>query len=121
MDAMDIVIKRTGMDETDADFYIAMAQERIKASIGDDAVNNLTAYKLAVADIAVLYYQMDTSVQQSSGMLGYSSQSYTEGDVKETVEGMTGSAIRSTYDADIQSVLDNLAEQVSDAGKVVFL
>lgn len=118
MTAKDIVIKRTGMSAEDAEFYVAMAEARVRAYLHLDNDADLSAYVFAVADIAVLYWQKDTSTQNSAAVLGYTSSSFSEGGVSRSNAGMTGAAIQSTYDAAIDDVLAGLN---GAGGLVVFL
>lgn len=108
MTVKEIVMKRTGMSSEDADFYIAMAQERVRSYLHLAPDADLSKYTFQLADIATLYWQKDQSTQQSSASLGYSRESFEEGAVKHTVANMTGSAIFATYDAAVTLVLETL-------------
>lgn len=118
MTAEEIITKRTDMSEEDAAFYVAMSEARVRAylHLADDA--DVSAYTFQIADIAVLYWQKDTSTKQSTATLGYESTSFSEGGVSKSVSGMTGSAIQSMYDTAINDILAGLD---GSAGMVVFL
>lgn len=118
MTPIDIVIKRTGMSADDAAFYVAMAETRVRAYLKLDSEADVTEYTFQIADIAVLYWQKDTSTKNSEATLGYTSSSFSEGGVSRSNAGMTGAAIQSTYDAAINDVLAGLD---GTGGLVVFL
>ena len=118
MTPSEIVIKRTGMSAEDAAFYVAMAEARIRAYLDLTTEDDLTAYTFQIADIAVLYWQKDTSTKNSEATLGYASQSFSEGGVSKSQSGMTGAAIQTAYDEAINGVLADLK---GAAGLVVFL
>ena len=108
MTAKEILIKRTGMSSEDADFYIAMAEAKVRTYLNLDDEADLSKYTFQIADIATLYYQKDTSVQQSEASLGYSRESFQEGNVHHTIASMTGSAIFASYDAAVLDILSTL-------------
>lgn len=118
MDAKSIVIKRTGMTPDDADVYVGMAYDRIRAYLSLPAESDVSDYVFAAADIAVLYWQMDKATQQASAYLGYESRSISEGGVSVSQSAMSGADIRSTYEDSIVDVLSGLDGR---RGKVVFL
>lgn len=108
MTAKEILIKRTGMSSEDADFYIAMAEAKVRTYLNLDDEADLTKYTFQIADIATLYYQKDKSVKQSEASLGYSRESFQEGNVHHTIATMTGSAIFASYDAEVLDILSTL-------------
>lgn len=118
MTAKDIVIKRTGMSDEDADFYVGMAEAKVRSYLSLDNEADLSPYMFQVSDIAVLYWQKDQSTLQSRYSLGYGRESFQEGSVRHTTVTMTGEAIFATYDAAVTSVLETLDGM---SGEVYFL
>lgn len=118
MTALDIIKKRTGLEEEDAQYYEAMAEARIASYLNIEGAD-LSIYMFQVADIAVLYFQQDTATQNSAMTLGYVSHSFSEGGVSETLTGATGQAIWDTYSRAIDDVLATLEN--SRTGVVRFL
>lgn len=108
MTAQELVIKRTGMSQEDADFYVELASERVRTYLHLDSEADLSAYTFQIADIAVLYWQRDQSTVQSQATLGYNRESFQEGNVRHTIANMTGSAIYATYDEAVIAVLATL-------------
>lgn len=108
MTIQQIIIKRTGMSAEDAAYYEAIAEARVRAYLNLPDSADISAYKFQICDIAVLYWQKDQSTYQSSGSLGYSRQSFSEGGVSETNAVMNGNIIQSTYDSAINDVLASL-------------
>lgn len=108
MTAIEIVMRRTGMSQEDAEFYVAMAEARIRSylHLGDEA--DLSSYVFATADIAVLYYQKDQSNMNLSKSYGWNSESFTEGGVSTSHNLMNGATVQSTYDNAINDVLIGL-------------
>ena len=106
----EIMMKRTGVGEEDADFYIEMAETKVRTYLNLEPEADISKYSFQVADIATLYWQKDTSVHQSQVSLGYASESFQEGNVRHTTASMTGSAIFATYDA---AVLDIAGDAIS--------
>jgi len=118
MTAEEIVIKRTGMSQEDAEFYVGMAEQKVRTYLGLDDEADVSAYTFQIADIAVLYWQKDQSTLQSKFSLGYSRESFQEGSVRHTQAAMTGSAIFASYDAAVIAVLDTLD---GTAGEIIFM
>lgn len=119
MTAKEIVIRRTGMSEDDAEFYISMAEQRVIDYLHLPSDADLTPYTLPIADIAVLYYQRDESNKNLAATLGYTTVSFSEGSVSESHGTMTGASVNSTYDDAILDVLNGINDE--SAGMVVFL
>lgn len=107
MDVIEMIIRRTGMTREDALYYEAMAEERIKAYLNDDDAD-MSKYPFQISDIAVLYYQRDTSNQNSAKTLGYSRETFREGAVSVEKAGMTGASVQYTYESAIDDVLLSL-------------
>ena len=108
MTAKEIVQKRMPtMSEEDVDFYIDMAETRVRGYLGDETAD-LAKYSLQIADIAILYYQKDTSNNNAAKTLGYSREVFREGAVSAEKAGMTGASVQSTYDKAIDDLLLNL-------------
>lgn len=118
MTAEQIVEKRTGMSQEDAGAYVDIAEAKVRTYLGLDDEADLTPYTFQIAEIAVLYWQWDSSVQNSAHLLGMKSQSFSEGGVSESKSGMTGAEIQTQYEDAIRGVLEGLDGNV---GKVVFL
>lgn len=108
MTATEIVIKRTGMTQEDAEFYVEMAEEKVRAYLNLDPDADLTPYVYQISDIATLYWQKDQSISQTKWSLGYGRETFQEGSVKHTIATMTGSVIFSTYDEAVINVLQTL-------------
>lgn len=105
MDEKQIIIRRTGMSNDDAEYYISLAKARIRGYLDLDDSADLSKYVFPIVDIAVLYWQMDTSTKASASSLGFTSKSVSEGGVSKSVSGMTGSAIYGDYEASIMEIL----------------
>lgn len=118
MDVTSIVIRRSGMSPEDADVYIQMAEARVRQYLRMLSDADVSDYAYSVADIAVLYWQLDRATQQSSGALGYKSMSQSEGGVSRSVTAMTGAETLTTYEDAIRAVLADLD---GTRGRVVFL
>lgn len=118
MTVKEMVMKRTGMSSEDADFYIAMAQERVRSYLHLEPEADLSKYDFQIADISTLYWQKDQATYQAKGTLGYNRESFQEGNVRHTIANMTGEAIFSSYDSAILSVLETLD---GSSGNVIFL
>ena len=119
MNAVEILMRRSGISEDDAVYYVNMAESRVCLFLKiDKNTANLDSYLFSVADIATLMYQMDESVKNSKSNLGYSSRSFSEGGVSTSGSAMNGSDIRAVYNAEIDNILNNLDDV---AGKVRFL
>lgn len=110
MTAIDIVIKRTNMSESDAAFYVSMAEMKVRQYLDLDDTASLERYTFSIADIAVLYYQYDESSKNAGHSLGFSSHSFTEGSVSESVSMMTGAEVSSVYIAQIDDVLSQISQ-----------
>lgn len=115
---VEIVMRRAGVDEYTAAYYVGLASMRVRQQLKLDSDVCLTDYTFPVSDIATLMWQSDTSTKQSSATLGYQSKSFSEGGVSKSETGMTGQAIWNTYESAIQDVLNNLD---GGAGKAVFI
>lgn len=118
MTAEQIVIRRTGMSQADAEFYVALAEQKIREYLHLDAEADLSPYLMSTADIAVLYYQKDESTKNVSSSYGYKTESFSEGGVSESHGTMTGADIQTTYDSAINDVLAGLD---GTGGLVVFI
>lgn len=118
MTAVEIVMKRAGLDEENAAYYVELAEMRVRSHLELDEDESLSKYVFPVSDIATMMWQSDKSTKQSSASLGYESESFSEGGVSRSKKSMNGSVIWGTYARSIQEILDNLD---GNAGKVVFL
>lgn len=118
MTAVEIVMKRAGLDEENSAYYVELAEMRVRSHLGLGEGASLSEYIFPVSDIATMMWQSDTSTRQSSASLGYESESFSEGGVSRSKKSMNGSVIWGVYEQSIQAVLDNLD---GNAGKVVFL
>ena len=118
MTAVEIVMKRTGMSQEDAEFYVAMAEDKVRTYLHLEPDADISAYTYQIADIATLYWQKDQSTLQSKFSLGYSRESFQEGSVRHTQAAMTGSAIFASYDQAVIAVLDTLD---GTAGEIIFM
>lgn len=107
MTATEIVMKRTGVAEDEASYYVELAVLRICKFLKVEEIA-IQDYLFPVVDIATLLYQMDNSVKNSKSHLGYETNSFSEGGVSVSKKGMTGSDIRSKYDDAINDVLNDL-------------
>lgn len=118
MDAISQIMMRAGVEHDEAVRLATIAADRIRSylSLPPDAV--MDAYKYAIIDISVLYWQYDNAVRQSSASIGYSKETYSEGGVSHTVAALSGSAIWATYNGAIEDVLRGLNP---NTGKVVFM
>lgn len=108
MKAIHIVMKRTGLVEDDASYYVCLAESRVRLFLELTPLADLSQYMFEIADIATLMYQMDASVKQTEDSLGYKSKSFSEGGVSVSSSGLTGSEIRQSYDDEIQEILNRL-------------
>lgn len=118
MTAIEIVKKRTGCSPEDAEFYVLMADAKVRTYLSLEDTADITPYTVQIADIAVLYFQRDTGTKQSTAILGYSSQSFSEGGVKKSVAVRTGAEMQTIYDRAVDDILLSLN---GNAGTVVFL
>lgn len=121
MTATEIVIRRTGMSQVDAEFYVAMAEARVRAYLNLEDGADLSSYTFAIADIGVLYWQKDQSVSNLSKSYGYSTESFSEGGVSTSHGLMNGATVQSTYDTAINDILAGLDTNGAGAQVVVFL
>lgn len=112
------VIRRTGMEEEDAEYYVAKARARILRRIPD--IEWTEAVEDAAADIAVLLWQRDVATRNTIASLGYSKESIKEGAISKSKSAMDGTLVRSTYEDDIDRIIRSLAGDHTD-GKVKFL
>lgn len=117
MDSICLMMTRLNgdIDEEKANFYIKMAELKIKSylKLSDDA--DLSQYLLSIVDLAILYFQKDKSIQNVSDSYGFKSESFSEGGVSESHGAMTGADINTVYDkaiADILAGLDGEAQVV---------
>lgn len=106
--ALEMVMKRTGLSAEDATYYVTLAEARVRSYLGLQQTASLDNYALQIADIAVLYWQRDTSEANSGASLGYSSERFQEGQMSETHTAMTGSVIWQTYERGILDILHTL-------------
>lgn len=120
MTAEQIFQKRTGASNEDTEYYIELADTRVMHYLSLDAGADLSPYMLQIADIAVLYYQRDTSEKNTQGALGYSSESFSEGGVSESHAVMNAKVVKDSFDSSIDEVLATLDQDPGTAGKVVF-
>lgn len=108
MTAIEIFTRRTGVtDSSDINFYIEMAEERIRSYLGLDSEADISSYVFATADIAVLYWQQDQSSTALTASFGYSSETFQEGSVSHTIKAANGAGIYAMYE---KAILDVLAQ-----------
>lgn len=117
--ALEMVMRRTGLSAEDASYYVTLAEARVRSYLGLRNNANIDDYVMQVADIAVLYWQRDTSDVNSGASLGYSSERFQEGQMSETHTTMTGSAIWATYERSILEVLHTIGQDEKTAGLAV--
>lgn len=119
MTIQQIIIKRTGMSAEDAAYYEAIAAARVRAYLHiSDEHADLSAYMYAIANIAVLYWQMDNAIKQGAQSIGYQSESWSEGGVSHSVSSKDGSTLTASYEAAIRN---ELAAMNGGSGVVRFL
>lgn len=114
-----MVKRRTGASNDDVAYYVELADARIRAFLGLPNDADLTPYMLQEADIAVLYYQRDTSEQNTGASLGYTSESFSEGQMSESHAIMNGSIISANYETAILQVLQSIGEDEATTGLAV--
>ena len=121
MTAVEIFTRRTGVtEESDINFYIEMAEERIRSYLGLDSEADISSYVFATADIAVLYWQQDQSSTALTASFGYESESFQEGSVSHTIKSANGAGVYSTYGQAILDILKQLDYGAKEY-EVVFL
>lgn len=118
MTAIEIVIKRTGISEENADYYVTLAEMRVRNFLKLEPLSDVSQYMFAISDIATLMLQMDKSTKNAEASLGFQSKKLSEGGVSKSESGMTGSYIRSQYEDEIQDILNSLLD---GSGQVRFL
>lgn len=115
MTAIEIFTRRTGVtDQSDIDFYIEMAETRIRSYLGLEETEDISTYMFSIAEIAVLYWQQDQSSTAITSSFGYESESFQEGSVRHTIKSASGASIRSTYEQAIIDVLGQLDYKKND-------
>lgn len=117
--ATQIVERRTGASPEDVEFYLELADGRIRSYLGLDPSADISAYMLQEADIAVLYFQRDTSEQNMKFSLGYSADKFTEGQMSESHELLDGYALSADYESAILRILQTLGQDEATIGTVV--
>lgn len=115
MTAVEIFTRRTGVtEESDVDFYIEMAEERIRSYLGLEEDSDVSKYVFATADIAVLYWQQDQSSTAITSSFGYESESFQEGSVSHTIKSANGASVYSVYEQAILDVLGQIDYKKND-------
>jgi hypothetical protein len=102
------MMKRTGVPEDEAIYYINLAELRIRSFLHLHKSAELDLYLLQTADVATLLYQLDTATKNSAETLGLTSLSVSEGGVSRSESGLSGSDIRETYETEIYNILASL-------------
>lgn len=121
MTAVEMMMKRMGLNEDTAAYYVDIAENRVLIYLDankrpapkthkkkHDIDEYMRKHVFKIFEIASLYYQMDQSTKNAESSLGYSSHSYSEGGVSVSETGMTGSKITDEYEHRILNVLHNL-------------
>ena len=117
--AEQIFEKRTGASPEDTTFYLELADSRIRDFLGLDPEADISQYYLQESDIAVLYYQRDTSEQNMKWSLGFSSDKFTEGQMSESHELLNASVVSGQFETSILEILQSLTQDEHTIGMAV--
>ena len=117
--AAQIVARRTGASPEDVAFYLELADGRIRDFLGLDPSADISQYYLQESDIAVLYYQRDTSEQNMKFSLGFSADKFTEGQMSESHELLNASVVSGQFETSILEVLQSLNQDEHTIGMAV--
>lgn len=119
MTAEQIFQKRTGASPEDVEFYIELADGRIRGYLGLDPEADISQYFMQEADIAVLYWQRDTSEQNMKWSLGFSADKFTEGQMSESHELLNASVVSGQFETSILEILQSLTQDEHTIGMAV--
>lgn len=132
MNAVQILIRRTGMSEEDAQFYYSIAEDLVMKHVREvegptccccRKPSDLSRFSYQIMSIATLMWQEDKSNAQASAGLGYESISFQEGNVSRKETALTGSYIRGAYGQAISDVLaeiDDVLGVDTDGGLIIW-
>lgn len=106
--AVDMLLRRTDMNEDDARYYADLSIERIREYLRLSESEDIGTYVSGIVSIAVLLYQSDVSCKNSNPSLGYKSESVSEGGISKSVTTYTGAEISAGYERQISDILASL-------------
>ena len=110
MSAIDIVKRRTGMSDDDAQFYCELAEAKVRAYLRLKNDADLSQYLPGIAEIAQVYWSQDqaTANRTASGTYGVQSESFSEGGVSTSRTLIDGSKSVTDSDTAITRILESL-------------